>query len=228
MFPSNQHLESAAIQDINSRYYNSFVLYNNALIWFQTINCVTSSQGKTEFILTYNKVSYSPRPVGEPEYCVWEWQKLNVNRPDAGWYVDQSNGPFYFYYLPKRQYCRGIKLSDHPNAAIYMPGILPNRLTHTLAMWSVFYPQPINQHRILVEELQRKLFHSNKAVILRNSIAFIPNCDNNYTTEIFFRTLKIGTTTQNGDFHLIANLFKQELKDCIPDLNLEKVHTHGT
>lgn len=199
----NPQLKGMAVEDLAQRYSESYVLYDNKPVYIYRFH----GDRKTP-MFDIGGIAGSPDTGGGERTEAFDWTKLNVARPNAGWFPvlrQKDIWPVFVSYPVRKQYKRGLC----PRNTIFrtMEGWKPNAglLLHALLTAPPIVNSRVNDHYF--ESGQR-------SVILRPDRAIWRLKDGTY--EFYFRAKKVATINFNENalnFH-IKNM-EQELFEVV-------------
>lgn len=193
----NPELAKMTQEDLNQRYHNSYVRYNNQVLFCHTFD------SRKKFT-----VSRKDELLRGVEF---DWRLLDCTRPRPHWFKVDA-GPLYISYWMERQYSRGF---NPENCRIWSPvdGSLAMPSSLALAALTGFFA-PIEQKRTTltkvledVEKFQRGVVVSPQLCVQRDAVWYREKC--------------IGTLRK------VHPLFLMELKDIIEDYDENDVRLAG-
>lgn len=195
----NPALKGMSQDDLNQRYSNTFAQYDGKLVWIDYFD----AGGQVMVAREHRKERVEHQ---------FDYTKLNVERPNTGWFVDEgeTNLPFYLGYTNQRQWKRGI---CDATTLMYMPIYFEPAYFHVYAQ--AYKKRELFKLQFPMAEIQKRVKDS-RFLILQNNLAVVRTDDSR--SSIYFRNAEIGRWSDKDGIRLQSDAFKEELEESIPDL----------
>lgn len=195
----NPALKGMSQDDLNQRYSNTFAQYDGKLIWIDYFDA-----GGQTIVVREHRKSRVEHP--------FDYTKLNVERPNTGWFVDEEDTklPFYLGYTNQRQWKRGI---CDATTLLYMP--IYFEPSYFEVYGQAYQKRELFKLQFPMAEIQRRV-KDHRFLILQNNLAVVRTADS--SSSIYFRNAEIGRWYDKAGILLQSDAFKEELEESIPDL----------
>lgn len=193
----NPLLADMSVEDLNQRYRNTYVLYNNVPTYIREF------LDKGHVIINTQKTA--------EEVVEFGWAKLNVMRPRSRWFVGKDvNYSFYLSYPPKKQFHRGLCAENTQLSIVYRKPMAWG--VYGIALGSGFAP------------LDTKQIAPNTSGVFKDHL-FVWKLPNEDLYKIYYRATHIGMINYEvGVISLYNKKFEQEILEGIEaarDLKIE-------
>lgn len=186
----NNVLRDMSVDDLNQRYSNSLIVYNDKLCSCDGFGTVESGKKKIISIGGFTEF--------------FDWEKLDVKRFRSGYYLYNRTQPVYFAYRPDRQYTRGYKQAT---TYLYSP---TGKITFSSKVLDDIFKQ---QSSPIIKQKPRLAFDIYNVVKKRPYFPSEHTCV--VSNGIWYRNERIATLLDDEEIFLDVPIFKQEVEEII-------------
>ena len=205
-------------KDISARFEGSYTLYKDIPVWVYKLTLVDD-----DFIIKYIPVleltKYTNTSASNIPFIQEQVNRtsFSTDRPNSGYYL-AGNLPAYLYYIPKRQYSRGLVVAfsnsgGGENTVLYCPNSF-GRIESYKLIHAVLDNKTKSLHRIDYEELCYRTTVHKETIVLRNHFCYYPR--EGYT-EIYYKTKSVATL-DSSNLHVGVHALREDIKECFLNL----------